>query len=84
MDKRLYTYYVYNRLKKFCPNWPLSQGLTKILIEDISSNYRILERNLEQIHCNILYNNILIKRKVFIDGLVILKAELKRNKETCN
>lgn len=80
MDKRLYTYFVYCRLKKYCPEWPLSENLTLALVRDFSSKYNVLAKNLDKVNCNINYYGVIIKKNIFINGINILNVELKRNK----
>lgn len=80
MDKRLYSYFVYCRLKKYCPEWPLSENLTLAFVRDFSSKYNVLARNLNKVNCNINYYGVIIKKNILINGINILNMELKRNK----
>jgi hypothetical protein len=80
MDKRLYSYYVYCRLKKYCPEWPLSDNLTLAFVRDFSSKYNVLAKNLDKVDCNVNYCGVLIKKNIFIEGVNILNMELKRDK----
>jgi hypothetical protein len=80
MDKRLYSYFVYCRLKKYCPEWPLSENLTLSFVRDFSSKYNVLAKNLDRVNCNINYYGIIIKKSVLINGINILNMELKRSK----
>ena len=80
MDKRLYSYFVYCRLKKYCQEWPLSENLTLAFVRDFSSKYNVLARNLDKVNCNINYYGVIIKKNILINGINILNMELKRNK----
>ena len=81
MDKRNYYRPAYYQLKNNFPNWPLSYEMTKLFITDISDKYEVLERNPELIHCNILYNGVLIKKNIICKVIPYLKELLKRKKK---
>lgn len=80
MNSKLYTKFVFNRLLKYCPEWPLNHNLTQSLVKDFSDYYSVIARNVEKVHCNVRYGGVIIKKPVFIKAINILNTELNRGK----